>query len=108
MPYAEVRDADPRSPAASHSPETITALEEERAAARVPNSPRPSRRRSSTGPVSPALRPVLIDRDDDGAGASAAEGSALIDGGEAAEEGPVPTVPHAGPAIDEVELIFHR
>ncbi|BGP36956.1 Factor arrest protein 11 [Rhodotorula kratochvilovae] len=84
------------------SPETITALEEERAAAArlPPHSPRPMRRRSSTGPISPALRPVLIDRDDDAAG-----GSAVQDG---EEEGPVPTVPHEGPAIDEVELIFNR
>ncbi|GAA6052338.1 hypothetical protein JCM3770_007259 [Rhodotorula araucariae] len=86
------------------SPETITALEEERAAsARLPpHSPRPMRRRSSTGPISPALRPVLIDRDDDAAGA--VEGA--VQDGE--EEGPVPTIPHEGPAIDEVELIFNR
>ncbi|GAA5980477.1 hypothetical protein JCM10908_001665 [Rhodotorula pacifica] len=89
------------------SPETITALEEERAASStspaVPNSPRPprSRRRSSTGPVSPALRPVLIDRDDDGATVGDAG-----DGPE--EEGPAPMVPHEGPAIDEVELVFNR
>ncbi|GAA5842352.1 hypothetical protein JCM9279_005355 [Rhodotorula babjevae] len=83
------------------SPDTISALEEERdAAARVPNSPRPIRRRSSTGPVSPALRPVLIDRDDDSASGSAVQGEE--------EEGPVPTSPHSGPAIDEVELIFNR
>ncbi|GAA5863667.1 hypothetical protein JCM1840_000097 [Sporobolomyces johnsonii] len=82
------------------SPETITALEEERAATMaVPNSPRPQRRRSSTGPISPALRPVLIDRDD--------ESSAATETIEQ-DEGPVPTNPHSGPAIDEVELIFNR
>ncbi|EGU13198.1 hypothetical protein RTG_00359 [Rhodotorula toruloides ATCC 204091] len=86
------------------SPETISALEEERAASRVPNSPRPSRRRSSTGPISPALRPVIFDRDDDGT-CGPSDNSAMQEGD---EEGPVPTVPHEGPAIDEVELIFNR
>ncbi|ORY85409.1 hypothetical protein BCR35DRAFT_302898 [Leucosporidium creatinivorum] len=78
------------------SPETITALEEERAAG-LPHStsPRPSRRRSSTGPISPALRPVLIDRDDDAAEAV-----------EESQDGPVAAAPHSGPAVDEVELVF--
>ncbi|KAM0793066.1 hypothetical protein ACM66B_000552 [Microbotryomycetes sp. NB124-2] len=79
------------------SPETISALEEEKAAA-APNSPSPrlNRRRSSTGPpVSPALRPVLIDRDDD-----------QIDLQEQVREGPTPSEPHSGPAVDEVELVF--
>lgn len=90
-----------RDRALLRSPDTISALEEERAASeRVPNSPRPMRRRSSTGPISPALRPVLIERDDDSAAGSAVQGEE--------EEGPVPTSPHSGPAIDEVELIFHR
>lgn len=90
------------------SPETITALEEERAAADAaspitPNSPRPprNRRRSSTGPISPALRPVLIDRDDDG---GASDDAPNADG----EEGPAPVAPHEGPAIDEVELVFNQ
>lgn len=87
------------------SPETITALEEERLAGEVPNSPRPSRRRSSTGPVSPALRPVIIDRDDDG---TAVPKRREGEEGEEDEEGPVATSPHSGPAIDEVELIFKR
>ncbi|GAA5892539.1 hypothetical protein JCM6882_005642 [Rhodosporidiobolus microsporus] len=95
------------------SPETITALEEERRAGDVPNSPRPSRRRSSTGPVSPALRPVIFDRDDDGApvptAARGADDSAIAAAAaQDEEEGPVPTGPHSGPAIDEVELIFKR
>ncbi|GAA5896651.1 Far11p [Sporobolomyces salmoneus] len=84
------------------SPETITALEEERAAAQIPNSPRPMRRRSSSGnPVSPALRPVLFDREDE---PSSAGGPTLVD----EEEGPIPFEEHTGPAIDEVELVFHR
>ncbi|KDE05127.1 hypothetical protein MVLG_04469 [Microbotryum lychnidis-dioicae p1A1 Lamole] len=96
------------------SPETITALEEERAAA-LPHSPRPSRRRSSTGPISPALRPVLIDRDDDSALESSG-GSAVDEGGDAGvggaglagpnSPGPAPAAPHQGPAVDEVELVF--
>ncbi|GAA5862850.1 hypothetical protein JCM8547_006570 [Rhodosporidiobolus lusitaniae] len=93
------------------SPETITALEEERLAAAVPNSPRPSRRRSSTGPVSPALRPVIIDRDDDGTTTSVSVSGSKGGGGDLAideDEGPVETSPHSGPAIDEVELIFKR
>ncbi|KAK4054759.1 Factor arrest protein 11 [Microbotryomycetes sp. JL201] len=79
------------------SPKTISALEEEKAAA-APNSPSPrlNRRRSSTGPpVSPALRPVLIDRDDD-----------QLDLQEQIREGPTPSEPHSGPAVDEVELVF--
>ncbi|GAA6035376.1 hypothetical protein JCM8097_008842 [Rhodosporidiobolus ruineniae] len=88
------------------SPDTITALEEERRAAAVPSSPRPSRRRSSTGPVSPALRPVVFDRDDDSS--SSAISKAVDDKEDEGEEGPVPTGPHSGPAIDEVELIFHK
>lgn len=72
------------------SPETITALEEERNAV-SPRSPRPRGRRASTGPISPALRPVVIDRDDD-----AAE--------EEAEAGPAKVEPHAGPPVDEVEF----
>ncbi|GAA5831311.1 hypothetical protein JCM3766R1_003007 [Sporobolomyces carnicolor] len=84
------------------SPETITALEEERAAAQIPNSPRPLRRRSSSGsPVSPALRPVLFDREDEPASAA---GPIVVD----EEEGPIPFEEHTGPAIDEVELVFHR
>ncbi|GAA5831511.1 hypothetical protein JCM11251_004048 [Rhodosporidiobolus azoricus] len=91
------------------SPETITALEEERRAATVPSSPRPTRRRSSTGPVSPALRPVIFDRDEDGDSALSKDDSAISSvGGQDDEEGPVPTGPHSGPAIDEVELIFKR
>ncbi|BGP12930.1 hypothetical protein JCM10213_004349 [Rhodosporidiobolus nylandii] len=86
------------------SPDTITALEEERRAAAVPSSPRPSRRRSSTGPVSPALRPVIFDRDDD----SGSKGDAAVANADEVEEGPVPTNPHSGPAVDEVELIFGR
>jgi hypothetical protein len=59
------------------------------------------RRRSSTGPISPALRPVLFDREDE----SPAPGSeALVD----EEGGPIPFEEHTGPAIDEVELVFHR
>lgn len=83
------------------SPETITALEEERAAAAIPNSPRPMRRRSSTGPISPALRPVLFDREDE----TSTTGSDAIGDG---EEGPIPFEEHTGPAIDEVELVFNR
>ncbi|SCV68896.1 BQ2448_1017 [Microbotryum intermedium] len=102
------------------SPETITALEEERAAA-LPHSPRPSRRRSSTGPISPALRPVLIDRDDDSTLESSG-GNAVDEGGDAGAggmggpgghhglgspgPGPAPAAPHQGPAVDEVELVF--
>lgn len=87
--------ADPL-PSLPCSPETITALEEERAH-NLPHStsPRPSRRRSSTGPISPALRPVLIDRDDD-----------AVDMVEEGQEGPVAAAPHTGPAVDEVELVF--
>ncbi|GAA6059340.1 hypothetical protein JCM10212_003238 [Sporobolomyces blumeae] len=94
------------------SPQTITALEEERAAAsNAPkSSPRLSRRRSSTGPISPALRPVLFDRDDDPVGTAGSrvglDGNALD--GEDEDEGPVATEAHEGPAIDEVELIFNR
>ncbi|GAA5942331.1 uncharacterized protein JCM15063_002973 [Sporobolomyces koalae] len=87
------------------SPETITALEEERAASQVPNSPRPSRRRSSTGPVSPALRPVLFDREDEPT--SAENGIMGIATGDE-DEGPIPFEEHSGPAIDEVELVFNR
>jgi hypothetical protein len=47
------------------------------------------------------LRPVLIDRDEDGGTVGDAG-----DGPE--EEGPAPISPHEGPAIDEVELVFHR
>ncbi|KAK4058163.1 Factor arrest protein 11 [Microbotryomycetes sp. JL221] len=82
------------------SPETISALEEEKKAGSAPNSPSPrlSRRRSSTGPpVSPALRPVLIDRDDDQVGEF---------NDEQVREGPMPSEPHSGPAVDEVELVF--
>lgn len=69
----------------------------------MPHSPRPTRgrRRSSTGPVSPALRPVLIDRDEDGGATD--DLTAAAD-----EEGPAPVAPHEGPAIDEVELVFKR
>lgn len=60
------------------------------------------RRRSSSGnPVSPALRPVLFDREDE---PSSAGGPTLVD----EEEGPIPFEEHTGPAIDEVELVFHR
>ncbi|GAA5955174.1 hypothetical protein JCM3765_003235 [Sporobolomyces pararoseus] len=83
------------------SPETITALEEERAAAAVPNSPRPMRRRSSTGPISPALRPVLFDREDE---PTTAGTDTIVD----EAEGPIPFEEHTGPAIDEVELVFNR
>ncbi|GAA5872543.1 hypothetical protein JCM16303_004557 [Sporobolomyces ruberrimus] len=82
------------------SPDTITALEEERAASHVPNSPRPMRRRSSTGPVSPALRPVLFDREDE----PVSTGGVAVD----EDEGPIPFEEHSGPAIDEVELVFNR
>lgn len=84
------------------SPEAITALQEERASGGGPLSPRPHRRRSSTGPVSPALRPVIIERDEDG---RAAEG-VVMDGGELEVDGPAPVEPHSGPAVDEFEAIF--
>lgn len=58
----------------------------------VPNSPRIRNRRTS-GPVSPALRPVFIDRDEN-----------VIDDSEF--DGPEPIAKHGGPAVDEVELIF--
>lgn len=73
------------------SPETITALEEERNAG-SPRSPRPRGRRPSTGPVSPALRPVVIDRDDEEAET------------ETGAAGPAQTQPHTGPPVDEVEF----
>lgn len=77
----------------TYSPETITALEEERNST-SPRSPRARNRRSSTGPISPALRPVLIDRDDD---------TATVD----EMDGPVPAEPHSGAAVDEVELVYN-
>ncbi|KAK4703245.1 hypothetical protein P7C70_g2979, partial [Phenoliferia sp. Uapishka_3] len=73
------------------SPETITALEEERNAG-SPRSPRPRGRRASTGPISPALRPVVIDRDDE-----------TVDD-EVENVGPAQTQPHTGPPVDEVEF----
>lgn len=81
------------------SPEAITALQEERASGGGPLSPRPHRRRSSTGPISPALRPVIIERDEDG---RAADGGGEVE----VEDGPAPVEPHSGPAVDEFEAIF--
>lgn len=80
------------------SPETINALEEEKQAATSPLSPRPRMRRQSTGPVSPALRPILFDRDDDNGQPVAATADE--------DEGMAKAEPHAGPPVDEVELIF--
>lgn len=88
---AEQRQA--RSDWVHMSPETITALEEERNST-SPRSPRTRNRRSSTGPISPALRPILIDRDDD---------TAIVD----EMDGPVPAEAHSGPAVDEVELVYN-
>ncbi|KAI5478586.1 hypothetical protein MNV49_004845 [Pseudohyphozyma bogoriensis] len=90
----EIDEAQNRVEWEAMSPETISALEEERkATTSSPLSPRPRSRRSSQGPISPALRPVLIDLDDDSTG-------------EQVEDGPAATEPHAGPAVDEVELVF--
>lgn len=83
------------------SPEAITALQEERASAGGPLSPRPHRRRSSTGPISPALRPVIIERDEDGRAQVGGSGLGLE-----VEDGPAPVEPHTGPAVDEFEAIF--
>lgn len=68
----------------------MSALEAEKAAT-SPRSPRP--RRSSTGPISPALRPVLIDREDYG----------MVN---ESESGPIAAEPHSGPNIDEVEVLW--
>ncbi|KAM0755828.1 hypothetical protein T439DRAFT_13398 [Meredithblackwellia eburnea MCA 4105] len=75
------------------SSETITALEEERNASASPRSPRVRGRRASAGPISPALRPIVIDRDDDAVEVET-------------EGGPAPTEPHVGPPVDEVEFVY--
>ncbi|GAA94758.1 uncharacterized protein L969DRAFT_94615 [Mixia osmundae IAM 14324] len=82
------------------SPETISALEEERvhslSPAGSPRSPRP--RRSSQEPRSPALRPVLSSRyDDDKVFDSRSDDENLI---------VPPRSPHTGPAVDEFEVVF--
>jgi hypothetical protein len=88
-----------------HSPETITALEGERAAQKSGNSPMgsprsPRPRRGSSGSQSPALRPVMpVDLDYD-------TSEAIKDDSEEDGLGPIPAAPHTGPAVDEVEAIF--
>lgn len=74
------------------SRETITALELEKRAA-LPLSPRPRPRRTSTGPISPALRPVLIDREEEGGVVPTMDGPAI-------------TAPHTNAPVDEVEFVF--
>lgn len=59
------------------------------------------RRRSSTGPISPALRPVLFDREDE---STTVGTDTIVD----EAEGPIPFEAHDTPAIDEVELVFNR
>jgi hypothetical protein len=87
------------------SPETIDALEEERAMQEMgqalgsPRSPRP--RRASSGPKSPALRPVLVNEYDRADDEEAVEF-------EAEEKGPAPSAEHVGPPVDEVEAVFGR
>jgi hypothetical protein len=75
-----------------HSRETISALENERKAA-LPMSPRPRPRRTSTGPISPALRPVLIDREEEAITIPTMDGPAM-------------TAPHSNAPVDEVEFVF--
>ena len=74
-----------------------------------PRSPRP--RRASSGPKSPALRPVILSED-----AYDWSGDGMVE--EEVEMGPAETRPHAGarmcearliaagPAVDEVEAVF--
>ncbi|KAH8930704.1 hypothetical protein BT69DRAFT_243 [Atractiella rhizophila] len=78
-----------------HSPETMNALEEEKQSG-APRSPRP--RRKSSGPTSPALRPVLSEDGED------YSNPVIMD---REDEQIMEALPHEGPAVDEVEAVFH-
>lgn len=104
------------------SPETITALEEERKTSENQHgSPSPiPRRKKSSEPKSPALRPVVIDgRDDDETSSQSGRDRTIQDLDMGPNSGasprrsphfgpqsPLSTAHHSGPAVDEVELIF--
>jgi len=80
------------------SPVAITALEEEKQAG-APRSPGPRRR--SSGSSSPALRPVIPMIEDE----YQSDYSAL--GDDIPEGSLLDARPHDGPAVDEVEAVFH-